>query len=99
MLRPVKMSVHVAPQVKFPGDGNTPYTTTGYAMFGFNAQHTHFNPDEDTLAPGNVSHLALAWSARTGGIILCHRSCQTGWSTSARRATSLMPSAVKAHRL
>src|SRR6266700_297701 len=68
MLRPVKMSVHVVPQVKFPGDGNMPFTTTGYAMFGFNAQHTHFNPGEDTLAPGNVSHLSIFWSAHTGGI-------------------------------
>src|SRR6266699_4223599 len=68
MLRPVKMSVHVVPQVKFPGDGNMPFTTTGYAMFGFNAQHTHFNPDENTLAPGNVSHLSIFWSAHTGGI-------------------------------
>src|SRR5260370_19513917 len=78
MLRPVKMSVHVAPQAKFPGDGNTPYTTTGYAMFGFNAQHTHFNPDEDMLAPGNVSHLALVWSARTGGINTVSRVVSNG---------------------
>src|SRR6266567_908909 len=68
MLWPVKMSVHVVPQVKFPGDSNMPFTTTGYAMFGFNAQHTHFNPGEDTLAPGNVSHLSIFWSAHTGGI-------------------------------
>jgi len=36
------------------------------AMFGFDLQHTSFNPDEHILSPSNVSHLALDWTAATG---------------------------------
>ncbi len=35
-------------------------------MFGFNLQRTHFNPDEHTLAPTNVSKLVQDWIATTG---------------------------------
>jgi outer membrane protein assembly factor BamB len=43
--------------------------TTNGVMFGFNAQHTHFNSAEHILAPANVSQLVLDWTAPTGGII------------------------------
>jgi outer membrane protein assembly factor BamB/serine/threonine protein kinase len=33
------------------------------AMFGFNLQHTHYNPAERTLSPTNVSHLVTYWTA------------------------------------
>ncbi len=36
------------------------------AMFGFDLQHTRFNPDEHILSPSNVSHLVLDWTAITG---------------------------------
>jgi eukaryotic-like serine/threonine-protein kinase len=35
------------------------------AMFGFNAQRTHFIPDEKALNPSNVARLALDWKAQT----------------------------------
>jgi outer membrane protein assembly factor BamB len=31
-------------------------------MFGFNQQHTHYNPSETVLNPGNVSKLVRYWS-------------------------------------
>src|SRR5215467_2199388 len=37
--------------------------------FGYDAAHTHFNPDEHVLSAANVSSLALAWSALTRGAI------------------------------
>jgi serine/threonine protein kinase len=39
------------------------------AMFGFDAAHTHNNPYENTLSPGNVSRLKPLWSFPTGDII------------------------------
>ena len=38
------------------------------AMFGFDLQHTRFNPDEHILSPSNVSDLVLDWTATTGYI-------------------------------
>ena len=35
-------------------------------MFGFDPQHTHFNPYEKVLTPTNVSHLMPYWTASTG---------------------------------
>jgi serine/threonine protein kinase len=40
-----------------------------WTMFGFNAQHTHFNPHEQLLSPSNVARLVLAWTASTKGTI------------------------------
>ena len=45
-----------------------PYNTAVAAngiMFGFDAQHTHFNPYERILSPANVSRLVLDWTAAT----------------------------------
>ena len=39
------------------------------AMFGFNPQHTRFNPDEHILSPTSVSRLVLYWTATTGSSI------------------------------
>jgi glucose dehydrogenase len=51
---------------------NTTYQTqTDWPMFGFNAQHTHFNPSENRLTPANVSNLALDWRYNTGDHYLC----------------------------
>ena len=44
----VPVTVHAAPAV----------------MFGFNAQHTRFNPYEKILSPANVSRLTLAWRSQ-----------------------------------
>ncbi len=43
--------------------------TTNAVMFGFNPQHTHFNPEERILSPANVSRLVLAWTVPTAGTI------------------------------
>src|SRR5205823_10789956 len=43
--------------------------TLDTAMFGFDAQHTHFNSSVNTLNPTNVSSLALYWKVLTGGSI------------------------------
>src|SRR6266700_1698489 len=40
--------------------------TTKGVMFGFDPQHTHFNPYEKVLTPTNVSHLMPYWTASTG---------------------------------
>jgi glucose dehydrogenase len=40
------------------------------AMFGFDTQHTHFNPYEHTLNPTNVSRLVLDWTATTAKPLL-----------------------------
>ena len=42
---------------------------TNWAMFGYDPQHTHFNPYENVLTPSNVSGLALDWSYSTGGTV------------------------------
>jgi len=45
-------------------------TSPPYApMFGFNLQHTRFNPDEHTLTTTNVSRLVQDWKAGTNGSI------------------------------
>ncbi len=36
------------------------------AMFGYDVQHTRYNPHEQTLAPGNVIQLVPDWSASMG---------------------------------
>jgi outer membrane protein assembly factor BamB len=46
-----------------------PSITSSGAMFGFDLQRTHFNPDEHVLSPTNVSHLVQYWTASTDGII------------------------------
>src|SRR5262249_41232998 len=40
-----------------------------YAAFGFDLQHTHFNPVEQTLSPDTVPHLVSYWVASTGTTI------------------------------
>ena len=44
--------------------------TSNGAMFGFDAQHTHFNAAEHILNVGNVSHLLPDWLAATGNVII-----------------------------
>ncbi len=43
--------------------------TASGIMLGFNAQHTRVNPYERALTPVNVTMLAQAWKANTGGSI------------------------------
>jgi len=40
------------------------------AMFGFDAQHTYYNPYEHILSPTNVSRLVLDWTATTAKPLL-----------------------------
>jgi len=40
-----------------------------YTMFGFDAQHTRFNPQEHTINPSNVSQLKPYWTFSTNGRI------------------------------
>src|SRR5579884_3673820 len=42
---------------------------TNWSTFGFNQQHTHYNPYENVLNSSNVSRLVLDWSYTTGNII------------------------------
>jgi outer membrane protein assembly factor BamB/serine/threonine protein kinase len=39
-------------------------------MFGFDAQHTHYNPYEHMLSAANISRLQLRWTASTSGHII-----------------------------
>ncbi len=59
--------------------GSTPSVTTvpssrcgsaSFTMFGFDLQHTHYNPNETCLSTSKVSSLTLNWKAATGGTIL-----------------------------
>jgi outer membrane protein assembly factor BamB/serine/threonine protein kinase len=43
--------------------------TSNGAMFGFDLQRTHFNPNEHTLTPTNVSGLVPDWTFTSGGFI------------------------------
>jgi len=38
---------------------------TDWPMFGFDPQHTNFNPEESTLSSSNVSNLILAWDTNS----------------------------------
>src|SRR6266700_2651965 len=50
-----------------PGSHPTATTPPPYApMFGFNLQHTRFNPGENKLTTTNVSRLTQDWKAPTG---------------------------------
>ncbi len=40
-----------------------------YTVFGFDPQHTHFNPVEQILSPATVPHLMPYWVASTGDTI------------------------------
>src|SRR2546423_15347339 len=40
-----------------------------WPMFGFDAQHTRYNPNENILNPTNVSGLTLDWSYTAGDSI------------------------------
>jgi len=44
------------------------YTDNNGGMFGFSAQHTHFNPYEAILSPAHITAIQ-AWVAHTGGVI------------------------------
>src|SRR2546430_878551 len=46
-----------------------PSSSTNYAMFGSNPQHTNFVPDERRLLPTNVSRLVPCWTVPIGGEI------------------------------
>lgn len=39
-------------------------------MFGFDTQHTHYNPYEHMLSADNISRLQQRWAASTGGHII-----------------------------
>ena len=58
---------HTAPST--PTTTTTPLSSSNTAMFGFDLQHTHFNPDEHILSPANVSGLEVLWKKNLGGII------------------------------
>jgi len=47
---------------------NTAIATNGI-QFGFDAQHTHYNPYERILTPSTVERLVQAWTAQTGGSV------------------------------
>ena len=51
------------PSVQVPANSTS-------AMFGFDLQHTHFNPSEHILSAINVSHLVSYWKASTRSYIL-----------------------------
>jgi len=53
--------------IGLPGNHPTATTPPPYApMFGFNLQHTRFNPGENKLTTTNVSRLTQDWKAPTG---------------------------------
>jgi eukaryotic-like serine/threonine-protein kinase len=60
------------------GKGHHSTASSTGAMFGFDPQHTHFNPQEHVLMPMNVSHLALAWKATTDDIIASSPAASNG---------------------
>jgi hypothetical protein len=47
-------------------------------QFGFDAQHTGFNPYESELSSANVSTLVQAWTASTGGWITSRPAVANG---------------------
>lgn len=49
--------------------GTLPPSPPYSAMFGFNAQHTRYNPNESTLSTSTVGHLRLAWKEFTSSPI------------------------------
>ncbi len=51
------------PSVQVPANSTS-------AMFGFDLQHTHFNPFEHILSAINVSHLVSYWKVSTRSYIL-----------------------------
>src|SRR5438093_215689 len=44
-------------------------TQANWPTFGYDAQHTAYNPFESIISTSNVSHLALDWSYSTGASI------------------------------
>ncbi len=42
---------------------------TNWNMFGDNARHSHFNPYENSIAPGNAVKLSNGWLFHTGSVI------------------------------
>jgi len=47
-----------------PSDHPATVHTAPDVMFGFDAQHTRFNPYEKKLSPANVSRLTIAWHSQ-----------------------------------
>ena len=45
------------------------FVATNGIMFGFDAQHTHFNPFEHLLNPTTVGGLTKKWAYQTGGTV------------------------------
>jgi len=65
-LHPTSMA-HTPPAVTPTAPGISPNeTSTGWTMFGFDAQHTEDNVLEHTLNPTNISSLQTAWTSYTG---------------------------------
>ncbi len=64
---PVTSGKTTTPKATVQGTSSPPplYTPT----FGFNTQHTRFNPNESTLSTSTVGHLRLAWKEFTSSPI------------------------------
>ncbi|HEX6483413.1 MAG TPA: serine/threonine-protein kinase [Ktedonobacteraceae bacterium] len=59
--------VHVSPGITPTAPGVFPNgASTGWTMFGFDAQHTEYNALERTLKPPNIPNLQTAWTSYTG---------------------------------
>jgi serine/threonine protein kinase len=64
--RPTSL-VHVSPGMTSTVPGVSPHaTSTGWTMFGFDAQHTEYNALEHMLNPTNIPSLQTAWTSYTG---------------------------------
>src|SRR5258708_2492153 len=68
-LRPAHTQPH--PHVNVPANSDT-------AMFGFDLQHTHFNPSEHILNITNIAHLVSYWMTSTGAYISSSPSVANG---------------------
>jgi outer membrane protein assembly factor BamB/tRNA A-37 threonylcarbamoyl transferase component Bud32 len=55
-----------------------PSINSSGAMFGFDLQHTRFNPDEHILSPTNVSRLVQYWTASTGAFVFSSPAVANG---------------------
>src|SRR5690348_17209874 len=61
--------------------GNAARAQTDWTTFGFNPQHTGYNPHETILSRANVSTLALSWKTTLDGPLLTQPTLLTNVST------------------
>ncbi|MBV9231917.1 MAG: protein kinase, partial [Chloroflexi bacterium] len=66
-----------------PSNGAVPVTAPilhpiNHTLFGFDPQHTHFNPAEQTLSPATVAYLVRYWVASTGSTVNSSPSVSNG---------------------